>query len=98
MLFVVQFRDNPEMRHLRPKLLPGHLEFLTKHEASVRVAGALREDGDERAIGGLWIVDAKSFEAVKSLYSEDPFWTSGLRASVEVHRYTKAFPEIEKPV
>ncbi len=98
MLFVVQFRDNQEMRHLRPKLLAAHLEFLKKNEASVRVAGALRMDGDDRAVGGMWIVDAKSFEAVKALYSEDPFWTSGLRATVEVHSYTKAFPDIEQPV
>ena len=42
MLFVVQFRDNPEMRHLRPKLLPAHLEFLQKNDARVRVAGSLR--------------------------------------------------------
>jgi uncharacterized protein len=98
MLFIVQFRDNPEMRHLRPKLLSAHLEFLQKNDARVRVAGSLREDGDDRAVGGLWIVDAKSFEAVKALYSEDPFWTGGLRASVEVHRYAKAFPAVEKNV
>ena len=53
MLFVVQFRDNPEMRHLRPKLLPAHLEFLTKNEATVRAAGSLRVDGDDRAIGDI---------------------------------------------
>ena len=98
MLFVVQFRDDPEKRHLRPELMAAHLEFLTKHDAQVRVAGSLRKEADDRAIGGLWIVDVKNFEEVKALYIEDPFWKAGLRASVEVHRYAKAFPEIEKKV
>jgi uncharacterized protein YciI len=98
MLFVIQFRDDPEKRHLRPELMAAHLEFLKKNDTKVRVAGSLRKEADDRAIGGLWIVDVKNFEEVKSLYMEDPFWTGGLRASVEVHRYAKAFPEIEKPV
>lgn len=98
MLFVVQFRDDPEKRHLRPELLPAHLEFLKQYESKVRVAGSLRHESDDRAIGGMWIVDVEKFAQVKELYVEDPFWAGGLRASVEVYRYAKAFPEIEKKV
>lgn len=98
MLFIVQFRDAPERRHLRQELMSAHLEFLRAKEASVRIAGSLRREDDDSAVGGLWIVDAKSFEEVKSLYFEDPFWKAGLRSSVEVHRLAKAFPEVEKTV
>ena len=98
MLFVVQFRDDPAQRHLRPQLLAAHLEFLRVNAAKVRVAGSLRPEADERAIGGLWIVEVEKYEDVKALYLEDPFWQAGLRASVEVYRYTKAFPEIEQKV
>lgn len=98
MLFVIQFRDDPEKRHLRPELLDAHLAFLRANESKIRVAGSLRKESDDRAVGGMWIVDVEKFEQVKPLYTEDPFWQGGLRASVEVYRYAKAFPEIEKMV
>lgn len=98
MLYVIQFRDNPAMRHLRPELMAAHLEFLRANDAKVRVAGSLRKESDDRAVGGLWIVDVQKFEEIKQLYTEDPFWQGGLRASVEVYHYVKAFPEIEKKV
>ena len=98
MLFVIQFRDDPAQRHLRPELMDAHLAFLKANEARVRVAGSLRKESDDRAIGGMWIVDVEKFGDVRELYEQDPFWTGGLRASVEVYRYAKAFPDIEKPV
>ncbi len=98
MLFVVQFRDNPAQRHLRPKLIDAHLGFLKANLARVRVAGSLRKESDDSAIGGLWIVDVEKYGDVRALYEQDPFWTGGLRASVEVCRYAKAFPDIENPV
>lgn len=98
MLFVIQFRDDPAQRHLRPELMDAHLAFLKANEARVRVAGSLRKESDDRAIGGMWIVDVESYVDVKALYEGDPFFTRGLRASVEVYRYAKAFPDIEKPV
>jgi|GEM_PF-4946241 len=44
------------------------------------------------------ILNAKNFEAAKSLCSANPSRTSGLRASVEVHRFAKTFPESERSV
>lgn len=98
MLFVVQFRDDPAQRHLRPELMAAHLAFLKAHESRVRVAGSLRKESDDRAIGGMWIVDVEKYGDVRALYEQDPFWTGGLRASVEVYRYAKAFPDIAQPV
>ena len=98
MLFVVQFRDDPEKRQLRPELMDAHLAFLKANDAKIRTAGSLRKEADDRAVGGMWIVDVEKFEQVKHLYTEDPFWKGGLRASVEIYRFSKAFPEIEKKV
>ena len=98
MLFIIQFRDNPAKRDLRPKLMPAHLEFLQAQGDKLRVAGSMRHESDDRAIGGLWIVDVEDYAAVRTLYEKDPFWTAGLRASVEVFRYAKAFPDVAKPV
>lgn len=98
MLFVIEFRDDPAKRQLRPELMDAHLAFLRANESKIRVAGSLRKESDDRAVGGMWIVDVEKFADLKPLYSQDPFWTGGLRASVEVYRYAKAFPEIEKMV
>jgi len=98
MLFVIQFRDAPERALIRKQQMTAHLEFLKKHEAVVRVAGSLRREEDDSAAGGMWIVEAMSFEEAKRLYREDPFWTAGLRQSVEIHRLAKAFPDVERRV
>ncbi|MDB6170319.1 MAG: hypothetical protein JWM88_3183 [Verrucomicrobia bacterium] len=98
MLFVIQFRDNPEKRHLRPELLPQHLEYLRGLGDKLRTAGSLRIEADDSAVGGLWVVDVPAFADVRKIYLDDPFWTAGLRQSVEIHRLAKAFPEVSKPV
>lgn len=96
MLFVVQFRDAPEKLHLRTEWMAAHLAFLKTHDAVIRVAGSLRREADDSPAGGLWVVAAPDFDAVRKLYAGDPFWQAGLRASVEIHRLAKAFPEIQK--
>jgi hypothetical protein len=98
MLFVIQFRDDPAQRHLRPELMAAHLAFLKANESRIRAAGALRKESDDRAIGGLWIVDVPKYGDVRALYEQDPFWTGGLRASVEVLHFSKAFPDITQPI
>jgi len=98
MLFVIRFQDNPANRHLRPQFMDAHLKFLKDQGDKVRVAGSMRHESDDRAIGGLWIVEVDDYAAVRALYEKDPFWTAGLRSSVEVCRYAKAFPDIAKPV
>ncbi|MEO6875013.1 MAG: YciI family protein [Opitutaceae bacterium] len=98
MLYLIQFRDNPDMRHLRPQLMEAHLGFLRAQGDKLRTAGSLRHESDDRALGGMWIVDVNNFEEVTALYQADPFWTAGLRASVEICRYAKAFPDVEKTV
>jgi hypothetical protein len=46
----------------------------------------------------LEVVRCQGLAAAKSLCSANPSRTSGLRASVEVHRFAKAFPESERSV
>jgi uncharacterized protein YciI len=59
----------------------------------VLVPGSLREIPSDRPLGGLWIVDAESEAAVREIFKDDPFWTNGLRASVRINRWQKAFPD-----
>ncbi|MDC8785359.1 YciI family protein [Roseateles koreensis] len=93
MLFIVQFVDHPLRQALRQSQMAAHLLWLKTHEERVLQAGSLRERVDEPAKGGLWIVEAADKEAVLSLLKTDPFWIHGLRASVEVLHWSKAFED-----
>ena len=93
MLFAVRFEDDPDRHHVRTDHMAGHLEFLAKHEDTVRVAGSLRRSPGDNPVGGLWVVEADDRQAVEALFAEDPFWTNGLRRSVEILHWSKAFPD-----
>ena len=95
MLFIVQFEDiyaqHPERLPERAHHMPAHLAFLARHEKQVIAAGALRPAADAAPTGGIWIVNAPSKEAAEALLRQDPFWVAGLRESVRVSHWAKAF-------
>ena len=98
MLFAVRFTDKPGSRLLRERNLAAHLAWLSERNQQILVAGSLREETGSNPVAGLWIVEADSKEEVEALYQSDPFWTSGLRASVEIWHWSKAFPDKKAPV
>jgi uncharacterized protein YciI len=93
MLFIVQFEDKPDVGEIRQTLFPSHVEFLDRMKERVLVPGSVREIPSDRPLGGLWIVDAEDEQAVREIFKDDPFWTNGLRASVRINRWQKAFPD-----
>jgi uncharacterized protein YciI len=93
MLYIVQFEDKPDMGELREKLLKSHFEFLDRVKDRVLVPGSMREVPSDKPLGGLWIIEAKDEAEVKDIFKDDPFWTSGMRASVRINRWQKAFPD-----
>jgi uncharacterized protein YciI len=98
MLFIVQFEDKPDVAEIRQKLFASHVEFLDRMKDHVLVPGSMREVPSDRPLGGLWIVEAESADAVKEIYKDDPFWVNGLRASVRINRWHKAFPDRKVPI
>jgi len=98
MLFIVQFEDKPDMGELRGKLLAEHVAFLDSKKDHVLVPGSMREVPTDRPIGGLWIVDANDEADVRAIFKDDPFWTNGMRASVRINRWVKAFPDRTVPI
>jgi uncharacterized protein len=44
-------------------------------------------------VGGLWLVDADTPEAVAALYQEDPFWPTGLRKTIRVLAWSQVFAD-----
>lgn len=95
MLFIVQFEDiyteQPARLPEREKHMAKHLTFLAGNGDQVIAAGALRPLADGVPTGGIWIVDAESRAAVEALYQDDPFWKAGLRKSVRVSHWSKAY-------
>lgn len=98
MLFIVQFEDKPDAAELRQTLFPSHVEFLDRMKAHVLVPGSVREIPSDRPLGGLWIVEAENEEHVRAIFADDPFWVNGLRASVRINRWQKAFPDRKVPI
>jgi len=98
MLFIVQFEDKPDVAELRQKLLAEHFSFLDSKKDKVLVAGSVREIPSDRALGGLWIIEAQDEAEVRDIFKDDPFWVNGLRAGVRINRWVKAFPDRKTPV
>ena len=92
MLFAVLFTDKPGHGETRAKYLQAHIQWVGEHKDKVLVAGSLRQESTDVPKGGLWVVEAESREAVFELMSSDPFFTCGLRQSVEVLQWNKALP------
>ena len=97
-LYIVQFEDKPNVAEQRQKLFQSHLEFLDRMKDKVLVPGSVREVPSDRPLGGLWIVEAKDENEVKEVFKDDPFWVNGMRASVKINRWQKAFPDRKVPV
>jgi uncharacterized protein YciI len=93
MLFAVLFTDHPDQGALRSMHLQAHIDWVAANQAQVRVAGSLREAPGQVPQGGLWIVEAESKEIVHQLIQTDPFWSCGLRQSVEVLHWSKALDQ-----
>ena len=92
MLFAVILRNRPGQAELGALHRDQHIRWLDEHKDVVRVAGSLRETYDATPVGGLWVVEAPSKEAVLALLVTDPYFTCGLRQSHEVLHWRKAFP------
>ena len=93
MRFVIRFVDNPKKQAVRRRHLDAHLSWLADRRQSILVAGSLREEPDGDPIGAWWVVEAGSKSEVEELFMSDPFWTNGLRQSVEILHWSIAFPD-----
>jgi len=93
MLYVIMFEDDPTKLAVREAQMQAHIEWLDRNKDRVLVAGSLREAAGATPSGGLWIVDVVDRAAADTIYRDDPFWTEGLRKSVTVKYWSKAFPD-----
>lgn len=95
MLFIVRFQDDQSQAETRALYLKAHIQWLDQNSEQVLVGGSLRATPDENPVGGLWVVESDSKEAVELLIETDPFWVHGLRSDVEILYWSKAFADRE---
>ena len=98
MLYVVRFTDRPDRHHTRAHFRADHISWLDVHKDTILVAGSLRLEDGQDAVGGLWVVEAANKQTIEELLQSDPFWVHGLRQSYEILCWSKAFPERKVPV
>jgi uncharacterized protein YciI len=92
-LFAVLFED--DLQHaaaIRQEYLESHFDFLQANATSIKTAGPLSRQGDAFA-GGLWLVEAPDVAEVERLVKADPFWSAGLRKSVQVLAWNRVFAD-----
>ncbi|AMG56369.1 YciI family protein [Pantoea vagans] len=94
MLFAIRFTDHPGEYNVRKQYLNPHLDWLNQKRGVVLAAGSLREKHNDQPVGALWVVKAEHEEEALSIFSDDPFWIHGLRASVEVLSWSLAFEDM----
>lgn len=92
-VFVVLFEDDSARAEMRLKHMEQHLAFLGDNATVVKGAGPLVSADDGGPAGGLWLVEADGFDAVRMLYQSDPFWPTGLRKSVRVLEWRRVFAD-----
>ena len=91
MLFVIRFVDKLNRQEVREQHLDAYLSWLAERRHSILVAGSLRVEPDSNPTGAFWVVEAESKVDAEKLFLADPFWTNGLRESVEISHWSKAF-------
>jgi uncharacterized protein len=93
MLFALRFTNKPGTAELYQGLMAAHLRWLKENRSTVLVAGPLRTEPGAISLGALWIVEAPTKADAQKVFETDPFWTQGLRESVEVLHWSKALPD-----
>jgi uncharacterized protein YciI len=87
MRFVAIMTDKPNTAELRAANTAAHQAFIAKYGSAIVLSGAMRDDADRPARGGLWVIEAANKAAAEAIIHEDPFFKVGLRGSVELYHW-----------
>ena len=87
MRFVAILTDKPGTQELRAENMAAHMAFIASNVGRIVLAGAMREDLDGPARGGLWVIEADSKEAAEAIIHDDPFFKAGMRGTVELYHW-----------
>ena len=80
--------DADRAARLRQEHLDGHLAHVETHWERYLNAGPIRQPGGTRLIGSTFLIFAKDEAGARAVLADDPYFTSGLYASVEAFEQT----------
>lgn len=92
--WAVIFDDTPAMLEQRRRFGKEHLAYLEENSDRILIGGGLRPVPEAPFVGGLWIVEAASYDEVVSLVTNDPYFNPAHRR-FKIFAWGKAF---DKPV
>ena len=79
-------RDRHREQHL------AHIRTLQR-DGRVVFAGPIRDDGDDRSIGAVIVLEAATLDEARQLVDRDPYVVGGVFASVTVNPFRQVAPE-----
>ena len=92
--WVAIFGDNEtKAKDIRGKYTQDHLAYLAANKSTILLAGGLKPEPGGPFEGGLWILEVADRKEAMACVENDPFFKAGLRKSVRIAAWGKAFPE-----
>jgi uncharacterized protein len=86
--FLFVCKDGANAAALRVEHLKGHLAHVEQNWTSYVTAGPLKAPGNTAICGSSFVVIAPNIDAAWAIMKGDPYMTSNLYASVDVHEMT----------
>lgn len=95
MTFAIITRDKKDHAAVREAFQNEHRRYLAEHKDILPAAGAMLNDDESGALGGVLLVKADSKEQVEEFVANDPFQREGLFGELLITRWRKAFFDFE---
>lgn len=93
MQFAVYCLDKAGHTQVRLDNRPAHVEFLTKHNDHIILAGPMLGDDGQTMVGSLLVMDFADRATLDRFLADDPYAKAGLFQSVAVKSFRKSFPK-----
>ncbi len=88
--FLVICRDGPEASSMRVVHLDAHLRHVEKHWTRYVTAGPLRNPGQDKLVGSVFILIAESLSDAQSLMNLDPYIACGMYESIQYFEFSNS--------
>jgi len=92
MKFVLFCEDKPDAEALRLETREAHLAYVATQRDMISLAGPMLSDDGEHMLGSMFIIEADSIDAVRSLNAGDPYTRAGLFGRVTIHAFRQVVP------
>ena len=93
MQFAVYCLDKAGHAQVRTDNRPAHVDFLTRHNDHIILAGPMLSDDGQTMIGSLLVMDFADRATLDRFLAEDPYAKASLFQSVAVKPFRKSFPK-----